>query len=117
MRMGLGAALACQHGDDVSYDVDATLFVESYCEARCDRGSECEFDWFEDDESCLSDCALDRSAHVEEPCFVYEGNVFMCRAQRLTCSELDGPITTSPGTPCGPLWSDWFACLDEHPSD
>jgi len=114
--LGLALAAGCRQ-DDTSYEVDATRFVEAYCESRCDRGRECAFDWFEDDESCLSDCVLDRLDHVQEPCFVHEGNVVLCRMQRLTCEELEGPLTTSPSTPCGPHWSAWDACLEEHLSE
>jgi hypothetical protein len=115
--LGLGLAAACQNDDEVSYDVEASLFVESTCEATCGRGRDCASDWFEDYDSCLSDCGDRLLDQVEQPCFVYQGNVDQCRAQRLTCEAFDGPVTTSPGTPCGPLWSAWFTCLDEHPSD
>ena len=114
------ALLSCTEPSDPDFEVPAELYVESFCEQRCEIAEECEGPAFEGEATCWSECqAFAEHEMADHPgsCFERLIEINRCRFERLTCDEYlrePGESLEEPeDSPCRDAYEVWKACLDD----
>ena len=113
LALSLSLNAACADDERPAYAVDATLYVESHCEALCEKNRDCEQPFYETAEQCRGTCLESTMIEMndEDGCFEFQLEYNRCRFDLLSCEEIwDDNVGGQPGTPCQDEYEAWQEC-------
>ena len=106
---------ACAGDEREGFDVDAALYIESFCETDCERNRDCGSDFYTNAEECRERCIVSVVHDMDDNrCFELQFEYARCRFDQLPCDEVfDNDPDGDPGTVCEDEYAEWVLCLGQ----